>query len=60
MVSRLCLVSSSSAGARPTEAPQKKLHVGPPLSASKIEVKMVLHRMQFSSDVAFHAYSCDF
>ena len=30
---------ANSAGARPTEPPQKKLHVGSPLSASKMESK---------------------
>ena len=51
----------SSAGARPTQPPPRKLHVGPPIYLqAKWKVKVVLHRMRFSSDFAFHSYSFDF
>ena len=51
----------SQCGARPTEAPPpEKFTWGPLYPPAKWKVKVVLHRMRFSFDFAFHAYSSDF
>ena len=49
-----------SAGARPTEPPPENFAQGPLYSQAKWKVKMVLHRMQFLFDFAFHAYLYNF
>ena len=49
----------SSAGARPTEAPEN-FTWGPLYPQAKWKIKVALHRMRFSSDFAFHADLCDF